>query len=860
MTADVALLRVSGLPGRLWLVAASAELFAAATELDAADDRLRAGATALAAWIGHELVLHPDLLVADRARALVARRGLHRTGHAPDLGALADLADRLLPASELVDALRRHDRRHRAAAAALRAFTAEVEAASLRVLGSAWPTVLGSAVARRAVQDADPAALADIAARVGRGEEWTNKRLRRRADHLWRMITRGSTRATPRGWLAHVALLPLVADAPHGPLPAVQGYATEWSDNLHRGATEADLADPDALVSLAPLHRELDGHTRLWVVRAEDPTRMHGLTVRTTPALDAIRRALRGGPLTLGQLSAAVLPGGAQLGTAALPGGAGLGATKAAPHEQQAVLAAFVAHLVELGVLTVCRRPDRIVHGWRSTADELAPTVDELPALTVGGPPVAAGGRYTDVYRRADGGLSVATATELARLVDLALRVLAAIDPDGVEEPPDDRIGPLRRPVLDALTEDPGGDGGQANGHANGRAHRHDWQPATVPGSPHARLLAWLSPRLDDGPVDLDLAPDTVSGPVTPALDWPVDCLVRPLWTDDDGPTVVLDRIEPTGILDARFADGLAALFDHGADRVAWYREFLREVEDAAGGRFVELLAPSLSEVAANAVRRPVYAGLWTGDPDLGRYCRAGPGGPPRYVPPADITVRSDAGRRFVEAGGERIWPVYHATRRLPPPWDAVGRWLLGTGPAPDRSRWRPLRYSLPAWPDRDHLPRITVGGGALVLTCAQWRLRQADLWPPDDPPASKVRAMDRLRRRLDLPRWVAIAGDRHDEPTACDLLSLRTIHTVDRIRRRWHGDLYVMELLPAPDRLPVTDLGADGTSQAELLLRLPLDTSPAVMAARAVAGHRARGSAASTMGSRGPTGSRANG
>jgi hypothetical protein len=674
---------------------------------------------------------------------------------------------------------------------------------------------------------ANPAALTDIAARVGAGEAWTGKRLRQRADYLWRMVARGSTRATPRGWLAHVALLRLDPTAPHGPLPPLSPpYATESSDNLHLTATVADRATPGSVLTIAPLYQDAAGRTRFWVVRPDEPTRLRELTVRTTPELMAIRGALRAGALGSDQLWQATA------------------ADLAVPPRRE-VFDGLVAHLVGLGVLGVSRRPLWTVGGWRRSAAEL---------------PAAGAGGYVDVYRRPSAGLSLATAAGLAGLVDDALRVLAVLDADGPppSPPAGDRIGTLPRPLLEVVAEDvaaehladrptPARAGAEPDAE---RGHRHDWPPVGDPASPYGRLHGWLTARLDAGPVDLDLAALAVPAPARPELDWPADCLVRPLWMDEVRPWSVLDRLEPTGILDARFADGLAGLFDAGTARTGWYREFLREVEEAAGGRFVELLAPPLSGIAANAVRRPAYTRLWTGDPDLRRYCRPAPGRMPRFIPLADITVRDEAGQRVVAAGGEPIWPVYHATRRLPPPWDAVARRLLGSGPAPARSRWRTLRYSLPAWPRREFVPRITVGGGALVLTCAQWRVGPAQLWPATASLPAKARALDRLRRRLDLPRWVTAAGSAHDEPTACDLRSLQAVATLDRLLRRDPAELYVAELLPPPRRLPVADraAGAGGGSLAELLLRLPLGMSPAMMAARAAAAYRDRMSRLATV------------
>ncbi len=1006
---EVALLRVCGLPGSGWTVAAAPDLFELAGALDAGAERLRADATALAARIGAELVPGPELSTVDRGRALAVRRALHTTGDAPaaDLAAVADLADSVRPGpvgagqsgwvgagqsgwggpgqsgpvgagrsgrvgpgesgrsgpvgAELIgpvgpgaaepgraeppgpvgvglagsepvglvaaglagaaggegplgQALRGLAERQHALAAAVERFDAAVEAAQTGWLGAAWQVVGESATARRAVRAANPLALADIAARLAAGEPWTGKRLRQRADYLWRLATRGSTRATPRGWLGHLALLPIDPAIPAGPLPPLlPEYAIEQAGNLHVAAL-AGLA-ADSVLTVAPLHRSGAGQSRFWVVRPEEPSRLIELTVRTTPVLAAIVRALRERPLTTNQLWS-------EVDGPALP--------------RREVFDGFVRHLVGLGVLAAAARPGWTVHGWRpwpadplaepatgplaeSSADSpagplaeplanpSARSLAELPAGPLADPSVgplaepltnppaepsadppagpladrsvgplaelaveppagsladpSAGlavepGGYVDVYRRAAGGLSRATCAELAELVGLALRVLAVLDseqprPAAGPDLPDP--GPAEpRPLLELVAAD------VAAEHASDRplrtevdpGHHHDWPPVEDPESPPGRLLGWLADRLDAGPVDVDASVLDRSA----QLDWPADCLIRPLWPGAAGlrevpdrpgaagPRAVLDRIEPTGLLDARFGHGLAALFDAGAARAGWYREFLRAVEEAARGRFVELLAPALSDRAANAVRRPLHTSYWTGDPDLLRYCPTPPGPAPRFIPLADITVRQVAGAPVVVAGSEPIWPVYHATRQLPPPWDALARRLLGAGPAPPRSRWRSLRYSLPAWPGRDFVPRITVGAGALVLTCAQWRVRPGDLWPATAPLAAKVRALDRLRRRLELPRWITAATSVHDEPTACDLLSLQAVAVLDRLLRHRVEALYLAEMLPSPPQFPVSDQAAgSGRSQAELLFRLPLGASPTAMAARAAAAYQSR-------------------
>lgn len=801
----VAVVRSAALPLVEFARAGRPELFDAVRTWDRDHGRLAGATRNLAQVIGETLVPHGDLSPAGRASVLSVRRCLHALPDPVpsdlaaavaeaavlaarlDAPALADQLDRA--AGELRDLIARHD-----------ALDDLVAAEHRRLLELPWSIVDADPVARRAVEDANPGTLTEIVTRLRAGESWHTKRMRQRSDYLWRMITRGATRATPRGWLAHVGLLTTDPNLAPGPPPELTiDYAVEYAANRHDGTGLADLCTPDGLLGVTPLYQELGSHTTFWVIDPHDPARMRELRLRRTDALRAVQRALAGGTLTPAQLSAALIPPSTSAEVRA---------------RQESVLRAFVEHLVGLGVVTVSRPAT-------STVTEWLPRVGDVPR-----PPA---GAYVDVHRRADRPMSLATGRRIEQLVRSAMRVLDVID---VEPIPDLTRGltDQPQPVLDLLAVD-------LATVEQSSTHRHDWPVPTGQHTPYARLHAWLSSRLDGGPIDLDddtLAAAGVGAVSARPLSWPVDCVVRPVW-QDGGPLVLLDQIQSTGTLDSRIADALGAIHPAGTARVDWYRRFLQLVERDLGGRFVELLVPSLSDRAANAVRRPAYTSAWTGDPDVGRYHVDGPNRPSTYLPLSELTVRSEDDHPVVEVRGRRIWPVYHATRVMPPPWHLVGARLLNTGPRIHRQHWRALHYSLTAWPDRSAMPRLTVGGGQLVLTAAQWRLPVECLWAEGADLATAARTVARLRADRGFPRWVTVAADPHDDPRACDLDSVHAVRLLDRVRRGGARELLLVEMLPAPD----TPGGP--ANHTELVTRLPLELDPAEMAALTVAEQRRR-------------------
>ena len=151
---------------------------------------------------------------------------------------------------------------------------------------------------------------------------------------------------------------------------------------------------------------------------------------------------------------------------------------------------------------------------------------------------------------------------------------------------------------------------------------------------------------------------------------------------------------------------------------------------------------------------------------------------------------------------------------------------------APQVFSWTPQRLyqSLDLFPDRVFMPRITIED-ELVLCCAQWRITADELWDSAADDFSKVRALERLRRRRGMPRFVFLTTSGSVRPIACDLENLESISLIEKLTRSG-ARLTAVEMLPAPDQLLVKDCDSR-RFVSEVLLRLPCDESPLEMAER---------------------------
>jgi Lantibiotic dehydratase, N terminus len=793
-----ALLRIAGLPIRYWLAGANPTLFEKVERLERNEEARRARAIQLAERIGEQLVPKPALTRDDRAFLLAVRRSLHRGDligkvsreHLLTVSGLAD-GD-----AELVQALVAMVDQDRAIAT----LSAEVEADLAQEQDRLWllPEQISreSRVARALLAPQDPE-------EPGHGSQPSRRSRRRRGEHQWRRIARAATGSTPRGWLSHVAFLPIEAAARLPPPTVTEQFTAQWMENVR--ARSLALTDPpddwpasESRLAVNPLRWDVDGCLACVVL---DENREHTqVAVRHTSLLDAICTALGDSVHTFGALAET------------------LGCVNQS--DEWLALRGFVRHLVVLGILQPSAPPE-VQLERRAIPGQIIAHATDVEAET---------GGWVDVYRYAETGVSVNLVQDVQRGVSQVLRVLSLIR-DGMPDP-------YRLPVSTSerswsLTEILRAEFGSGDKPMN-REDTDLTDRRSVSASPtsgFARLAGAIAEQsAHAGELVIESALLDECGAPNGALTWPVDCLVR-VPGQGAGFTAVLDQLWPPGMLDARFVDTLVDM--HGiVPHVEAYRAFLRQMEQLTGILFVELLLPPLHDGAANAVRRPVYTSAWTGDPHTAAYLR-GDADPGRYIPLHAIRIRRSDGRLRADVDGQPIWPVYHATRSFSPPWDRLAWLLLATAPLELPWDFGGLIDSLTRLPGQHSAPRISVSGG-IVLSPARWRVSADHLWDRDAPATTKLRTLIRLRHRYSLPRWVYL--DRSDDkpPVPCDLESVHAIRAI----QRWtsgNAPLNVIEMLPAPDELLVVDRAHNDGDRlaAQLHLRFPCDESATAMATR---------------------------
>jgi hypothetical protein len=827
-----ALLRVAAFPSEVWLQAASPSLFRLIQRTRDVEASYYISGREAAAQIGFELIPCPEIPKGDRTMALQIRRLLyqHRVVEPNLLGGITELAERFLPQSSSLPKALAMTRDRLTLLLDLEAqLRTAVTQEEMRLLELPWALAQSTPIVTRAMRQSNEDLYREIAHRVTSGESWETKRMRQRSKYLWRLIDRGTIKPTPRGWFAHVGLVP-VADAEPGTpeFMVTETMATQWLDNLYmsrRLAVETGLeqAAPETLLGLTPLHWRDGPWFEAWVPKVSPSIEVDvtSAKLRRTPLLEAICQELQFGARPLGEVEIAVAE------SVGVP--------------QRAVVRGFLTYLANIGIIEVSQPLQSHFRAWGivdspgpgGNSPNCTPIVGEAQSVRESsndGSSYDGNKGYLDVYRRVVSSRAGALCEEVATLTDSALRILRMMD-NGTSRPERMRAADITAEpcsVLDLLRQRT-----YAVQSGTRQPLRGGWPSPASADSPYAKLVKWIDEHSDQPA--LELTPGILDELDAPQADlvWPLDCLIRLLSPDSlSDPAAALDTLFPAGALDARFAEGLGYLYGPVAN-VESYREFLREVEERTGYLFVEVLVPPLVARAANALRRPLYTSAWTGDADLGTYCLRANGA--RFIPLNSIMLRPVGNRILATVDEQPIWPLHHTTRTTLPPWTEVVTLLLSAAPRPlDYVSMVNLQRSIDAFPHRTHLPRITICQH-LVVSCEQWRLSESQLWKPGDSAVAKARKLDRIRHQLRLPRWVFLMDPRPGSSVCCDLESLRSIRAIDDALESAAKTIVLAESLPAPHKFPVTDnaQGLHARTAAELLIRLPLMEPPHILASR---------------------------
>jgi hypothetical protein len=787
------LVRNGALPVRYWLAAANSTVFEMAHQFDIAAEKNAAQLRQIAHQIGQELVPNVAIGRKDRAFLLNIRRRLHnckviRETETIRAVALARDAGAHQLAAEIVSYRERSQEMVNLDETFLR--TIEVEIARLLNLS-------------RTIASDSPLARV-ILAGVGifpdseRGGRFFKRRMRF-FERTWQLITRAATNPTPRGWLSHMGLITADPSAANtGAFPSVDSECSvHWTESV-RGRRRAEIEKKDStwpmatdMFGLNPLHWSEEGeHVSVVLDHHSEPA---CVVMRETDLLLDILGLLSRGPRTFAQLCDV-------LGVA--------------DEANCADLRTFLQHLSHTGVVEASVIPNSTL--TRVNIQDGTPLPHEVNNSSVG---------WIDVYRRVEPNLAMNTHLALRQRLPQVLRVLQLIDPYCWAS--DHRSDTLNvwtfADILKTSLVACRADRGKPTAAERSASK-------IVAGSRSSDVLEYIRAHTGSDVLHVPLDLVVQNSDDTCAAKWPVDCVVR--IPESSAPyRFVVSGVWPAGTIDSRFSEGLDQAFGF-ASRVEQYRSFLGRLEELTGIAFVEILAPPLTEHADNAVRRPAYTSRWTGDPNRNLYL-AGSGKSERYVSPHDIVVTLGPGGMESRCGGQRLWPIYHATRSFSPPWDQICHTLLATSfvSVPPSYR-RPHALIVPDRKAR-HVPRIVLDGD-IVLCPAQWMIVVGDLWDPRDGLATKIRKLGRARRRLRVPRWIEVSDEQESFTVACDLESIGSIRLIDRTISL-HGTLLAREMLPTPEEFLLGDKGHLESDRltSEMVIRMPAAATLPTLAER---------------------------
>lgn len=732
-------------------------------------------------------------------RRRVARRAPPQPVDGETLGWLAERAAPLAAEIEGVfGALARRD-------GLLDEIAARLEAGAEAVLPEVWARIAGAPALAALVREHDAAFFGLCSEGAEEAGFWSGKRGRHRAKYLKTILQRGTFRTVPRGWYTYAGFA-AVQGGPTGPLVVAARKAASHAVNFHdlrRRASEDWAEGDDVPLMLSPLNWRDGERIGFCVSGWANPAKVSEISLRRSDFLGRVLEAMEGHVLSAkeiaGRMDGAVTP------------------------EETEILPAFLAHLLEKGVVQACPQAGQSLSGWAAPGRLSAPAHIRARPHS-----------FTDVYTGIEGAVSADQLERVqAGMADVA-RLSALIEGDraGQAGPGDARAASGSVPLLSVvrarlLKEERAGGAPVPSGGTPAAFRACDWPLPSSRQGAYARLHGHIGSRLGGaGPITLPGAL-LEGGGAAPV--WPRDAMVR-LAGPAAGFCGVFDESFVAGSMDARFL-GAAERLGHDLPQKAFYEEFLTALQGDHGIRFVELLFPPLSLGAANAVIRPRYLDRWTGDPDCGSYFQSETAGM-EFLSLERFGIERTARGQRLTCDGERIFAMYHATRLPLPPWDVLTNQMLNAAPPFMRVSSRRLHRVLDAFPEAASAPPVQTESG-LVVSCAQWRLRPEEHWAPEDGLLDKMRGLARLRRDRGVPRFVFLSPGPGLRPEVCDLddpLSPRKIEEAAETA----PDLLAIAM--TPDETTSLVKSALGTHAACALVRYPLGRGPGALAEGAAA------------------------
>ncbi|KJZ17918.1 hypothetical protein [Loktanella sp. S4079] len=777
LSGNVALVRMNALQSTIWLEGANPELFAQLRILTKTYEACVEEAQGVANSIGEVLVPLKSLSKRQRSDVLTLRRDFH-AARCPDQSLLDFAINLALTAGEadLSTRIRSCGVALVAVQAQFLTFEDDLEVEQNRLLDLPSTLAKETPLIRPLLHTLGQAPSPDAPL----------KKRRRYLERAWRLITRAACEATPRGWMSHVGWVKIntPGDRSDAGLPRVEGKAhVQHTESVWRGILDArsGIADdwPNAtdMFSANPLYWVEDGKF-ISVIVDEDGEPRCAIT-DDNDILQSVLQVLSDGPKTAKHMFSAL-----SLKTDTV----------------RDALRCFLRNLADNGVIEPCSKPG-------STAFSAPIDFEVFPQPKDKS-------NWTDVFRNVSGAVPGHVLDSLTGNLPLILKTLALFDPPYRAN---DRTGQQNNwSVTDVLKSSIASEPTIEAAAPSSSGQEAVRAIETARTSVIDQLICATGAQ---DPSHLDISADTLhtrSNKEDP-LSWPVDLVVR-VGQENGLPLIFLKGVWPAGTIDSRYSDGMTEFFGENPwqDR---YRSFLIDLEEKTDYTFVEVLAPPHSDRADNAVRRPAYTRHWTGHADAGQFLSSSYG-QSTYIAPKDITFTTNPVGTFCHANGKKLWPVYHATRTTPPPWNKIVKVLSAAMPISVPMSYQSVRRLIAKGETRKSWPRVTLGGN--IVICPQiWTVTKADLWDSTAPMIEKMQCLEALKTRLGLPRWLEAGLPGSVDLLTIDLESVLAIQQLEKMAAT-SKTIQIAEKLPMPGHQLVELDNSQGTFpvEAELVIR----------------------------------------